>query len=193
MKLSRSTYSAASAAGPAACCEGYDESASTSSGINTAKPLCGKPTDDPGRFEDWELTQDTLRDRGVDYNPKTGEFTARWRGETEASRIHIGDACWFSFRAKPAKARVNAIPLIIVEDVRGATAMGPAARAGKRIVYLRGSMCTDEFCHPKFGGFDHINRQPDSNWIDNLREATKIQNGGNTEGRRDGLKGAYWR
>jgi hypothetical protein len=118
-------------------------------------------------FEDWELTQDTLRDV-LNYNPKTGEFY--WLVKP-ASRVHIGD-------------RAGS-----VETVRGYRVIGLAGKLYKahRLAWLYVYGNTPAF------GLDHINRKPLDNRICNLREATKSQNGGNAIGRRDGrLKGAYW-
>ena len=117
-------------------------------------------------FEDWELTQDTLRDV-LNYNPKTGEF--HWLVKP-ASKTHIGQRAGSK------------------ETVRGYWVIGIAGKVYKahRLawLYVYGDL-------PKH--LDHINRNRTDNRVKNLREATKTQNGGNSKVRRAGrLKGAYW-
>ena len=93
-------------------------------------------------FEDWELTQDTLRDV-LNYDPKTGEF--RWLVKP-ASRVHIGD-------------RAGSLDRKGYRIIKIATQNHKAHRLAW--LYVHG-----EF--PKFG-LDHINRRPGSNQIDNLQ------------------------
>jgi len=116
-------------------------------------------------FEEWELTQDSLKDVLV-YDPKTGVFI------------------WL---VKPS-ARVSLGQLAGSIDAKGYRVIKIAGKNHKahRLAWL--------WVHgewPKLD-LDFINRNTDDNRIKNLREATKEQNGGNSKTRHDGLKGAYW-
>jgi len=115
-------------------------------------------------FEDWELTQDSLKDV-LSYNSNTGEF--HWLVKP-SSRTHIGD------RAGSLDAKGYRVIKIARKDYKA-----------HRLAwfYTYGEWPARDL--------DFINRQPDCNRISNLREATKMQNAGNSKARK-GLKGAYW-
>lgn len=116
-------------------------------------------------FEDWELTQDSLKDV-LDYDSKTGKF--KWLVKPSA-RVALGQ-------------QAGSL------DVKGYRIIKIAGKIYKahRLAWL---WVYDEW--PKMD-LDFINRNPDDNRIKNLREATKHDNGGNSFVKRDGLKGAYW-
>jgi hypothetical protein len=117
-------------------------------------------------FEDWELTQDTLRDV-LYYNPETGEFY--WLVKP-SSRTHIGQ-------------RAGCLGL---KGYRYIKLDGKSYQEHRLLwLYVYGEW-------PK-GDLDFVDRDPTNIRIENLREATKSQNGGNAVGRREGkLKGAFW-
>jgi hypothetical protein len=116
-------------------------------------------------FEDWELTQYTLKDV-LDYDPETGNFI--WLVKPSA-RVALGQ-------------RAGSL------DAKGYRVIKIAGQSYKahRLAWL-----WEHGEWPKLD-LDFINRDPDDCRIKNLREATKSQNGGNSVVRRKGLKGAYW-
>jgi hypothetical protein len=116
-------------------------------------------------FEDWELTQYTLKDI-LDYDPKTGKFT--WLVKPSA-RVYLGQ--------QAGTIDVNGCRIIKI--------------AGKNYKAHRLAWLWVHGEWPKLD-LDFRNHDPDDNRIANLREATKSQNGANSVARRNGLKGAYW-
>ena len=115
-------------------------------------------------FEDWELTQDSLKDV-LSYDPETGEFY--WLVKPSA-RVFLGQ-------------RAGSL------DAKGYRCIKIDGKTYKahRLAWL-----WEHGEWPKLD-LDFINRDTDDNRISNLREATKEQNGGNSKARK-GLKGAYW-
>jgi hypothetical protein len=117
-------------------------------------------------FEDWELTQYTLKDI-LEYDFETGHFY--WLVKP-ASRVHIGQRAGCIAKTGYRYIKINR-----------------KSYQEHRLLwlYVYGEWPKDDL--------DFIDRDPMNIRIENLREANKSLNGANSPAHRDDvLKGAYW-